>query len=30
MECDYMFANLAVGDGTALKSEIAQNVEKTT
>jgi len=25
-----MFANLVVGDGTALRSETVQNVEKTT
>jgi len=30
MACDYMFANLAVGDGTALRSENVQNVEKPT
>jgi len=30
MACAYVFANLAVGVGTALKSENAQNVEKTT
>jgi len=30
MACTCMFANLVVGDGTALKSENAQNVEKTT
>jgi hypothetical protein len=30
MECDYMSANLVVGDGTALRSENAQNVERTT
>ena len=30
MACDYMFANLAVGVGTALRSENVQNVEKST
>jgi len=30
MACDYTFANLAAGDGTALKLENVQNVEKPT
>jgi hypothetical protein len=28
MACDYMSANLVVGDGTASRSENVQNVEK--
>lgn len=30
MVCVYVFANLVVGDGTALRSENVPNVEKTT